>query len=88
MAKKHLDRYSPKEDELINMRICWSNDLAYVIQPIKNLKTYNIVKFKISNALELHFLKENNINVEFTEYDAQKKVMELYSLHSERFINK
>jgi len=88
MAKKYEVTYKPTENEIQSMYVCNRNDLAYVIQPIQYTKKFKVVKFKISNALELHFLKENNINVEFTEYDAQKKVMELYSLHSERFINK
>jgi hypothetical protein len=85
MAKKQLDKYFAKEDELNNMKICWKNDLAYVIQPIKSSTKYNVIKFQLSNALELFTLKENNVNVEFTEYEAQKKVMQLYTQHSKRF---
>jgi hypothetical protein len=85
MAKKQSEKYSPKENEIQAMRLCWKNDLAYVIQPVKNSIKYNVIKFQISNNLELHFLKDNNINVEFTEYEASKKVMELYTQHSKRF---
>ena len=85
MAKKQSEKYFVKEDEIQAMRICWKNDLAYVIQPIKDSTKYNVIKFQISNNLELHFLKDNNINVEFTEYEASKKVMELYTQHSKRF---
>ena len=85
MAKKQSEKYSPSEKEIQAMRICWKNDLAYVIQSIKDSSKYNVVKFQISNNLELHFLKDNNINVEFTEYEASKKVMELYTQHFKRF---
>ena len=85
MAKKQSEKYSVSEKEIQAMRICWKNDLAYVIQSIKDSSKYNVVKFQISNNLELHFLKDNNINVEFTEYEASKKVMELYTQHSKRF---
>jgi hypothetical protein len=85
MAKNKTEKYFPKEEEITAMKICFKNDLAYVIQPIKDSIKYNVVKFQISNNLELHILKENNINVQFTEYEASKKVMELYTQHSKRF---
>jgi len=85
MAKKQETSYSPTEVEIQAMYICNRNDLAYVIQPIQYTKKYKVVKFQISNRLEVHNYKENNIDVEFTEYDALKKTMELYTLHSKRF---
>jgi hypothetical protein len=85
MAKKQETSYSPKESEIQAMYICNRNDLAYVIQPIQYTKKYKVIKFKISNRLELYSYKENNIDVEFTEYDALKKTMELYTQHSKRF---
>ena len=85
MSKKQSEQYSPTKEETDAMRLCWKNDLAYVVQPVKGSVKFNIVKFQLSNHLEVHTLKENNIDVEFTDYDAGKKVMELYSLHAKRF---
>ena len=85
MAKAKVLKYTPTDEETKAMRICVNNDLAYVIQPTQNANKYRILKFKISNILELFTYKENNIEVEFTEYDALKKTMELYKLHSKRF---
>jgi hypothetical protein len=85
MTKKQEATYLPTESEIQSMYICNRNDLAYVIQPIQYTKKYKVVKFQISNRLEVHNYKENNIDVEFTEYDALKKTMELYTLHSKRF---
>jgi hypothetical protein len=85
MAKKQIEKYIPKDDELKAMYICNSNDLAYVIQPTKNANKYRILKFQISNRLELFTYKENDIEIEFTQYDGLKKTMELYKLHSKRF---
>jgi hypothetical protein len=85
MAKKQEITYSPTQAEIQSMYICNKNDLAYVIQPIQYTKKYKVIKFKISNRLEVYTYKENNIDIEFTEYDALKKTMELYTLHSKRF---
>lgn len=85
MAKKQEATYSPTEEEIQCSYICNRNDLAYVIQPIQYTKKYKVIKFQISNRLEVHTYKENNIDIEFTEYDALKKTMELYTLHSKRF---
>ena len=85
MAKKQEAIYLPTEEEIQCSYICHKNDLAYVIQPIQYTKKYKVIKFQISNRLEVHIYKENNIDVEFTEYDALKKTMELYTQHSKRF---
>jgi hypothetical protein len=85
MAKKQEQTYSPTADEIQCSYICHKNDLAYVIQPIQYTKKYKVIKFKISNRLELYSYKENNIDIEFTEYDALKKTMELYTQHAKRF---
>lgn len=84
MAKSKTETYSPSQAELNAMIVCNRNDLAYIIQPIKNSKKYNIIKFQISNYLEVHTLKENDVKLEFNEYDGLKKVMELYTQHSKR----
>ena len=85
MAKQKVLKYTPTDEETKAMRICVNNDLAYVIQPTKNANRYRILKFQISNRLELFTYKENDIEIEFTEYDALKKTMEFYKLHSKRF---
>ena len=85
MAKKQEQTYSPTDEELQCSYICHKNDLAYVIQPILNSKKYKVVKFQISNRLQVHTLKDNIQDLEFTEYDAFKKTMELYKQHSKRF---
>jgi hypothetical protein len=87
MAKQKILKYIPTDEETKAMKICVSNDLAYVIQPTKNANRYCVLKFKISNRLELFTYKENDVEIEFTEYDALKKTMELYKLHSKRFTN-
>ena len=85
MAKKQETTYSPTEEEIQCSYICNRNDLAYVIQPIQYTKKYKVIKFQISNRLEVHTLKDNVQDLEFTEYDALKKTMELYTQHSKRF---
>lgn len=85
MAKAKVLKYTPTDEETKAMYKCVSNDLAYVIQPTHNANKYRILKFQISNRLELFTYKENDVEIEFTEYDALKKTMELYKLHSKRF---
>ena len=85
MNKKQEASYLPKESEIQSMYLCFKNDLAYIIQPVQYTKKYKVIKFKISNRLEQYTYKENNIDIEFTEYDALKKTMELYTLHAKRF---
>jgi hypothetical protein len=85
MAKQKEKRYQPKEAEIEAMHLCNKNDLAYLIQPIKNKTKYNVIKFQISNYLDLHILKEKDIPLEFNEMDGMRKTMELYLLHSKRF---
>jgi hypothetical protein len=85
MAVKKVKKYNPSQEEIEAMHLCNRNDLAYLIQPIKGRSVYNVIKFQISNYLQLHILKENNINLEFTEIDGMKKTMELYLFHSKRF---
>ena len=85
MVKKKEDRYIPKSDEAKAMRICFKNDLAYVLKPSNNVNRYNVIKYQISNYKEVFYYKENNVNVEFTEYEGLKKTMELYKFHAKRF---
>ena len=83
MAKKQTNKYIPTSSEIECMNICLENDLAYILKPFKT--KYHIIKYQISNYKEVFYLKENNIKTEFTEYDALKKIMELYKLYSKRF---
>ena len=85
MAVKKYVKYQPKEAEIEAMHLCNKNDLAYLIQPIKNKNKFNVIKFQISNYLDLHILKEKDIPLEFDEMEGMKKTMELYLLHSKRF---
>ena len=85
MAKAKVLHYFPTSEEINSAYVCNNNDLAYVIQPTQNANKYRILKFKISNRLELFTYKENDVEIEFTQYDALKKTMELYKLHAKRF---
>jgi hypothetical protein len=85
MAKVKEVKFSPTEEDIKAMAVCWKNDLAYVIKPAKTANRYNIIKYQISNYNEIFYLKENNVNLEFTEYEGLKKTMELYNFHAKRF---
>ena len=87
MAKVKEEKFVPKPDEVDAMSLCWKNDLAYVIKPAKTANRYNVIKYQISNYNEIFYLKENNVDLEFTEYEGLKKTMELYKFHAKRFIN-
>ena len=79
------DIFIPTREEQDAMSLCWVNNLAYVIKPTKKANRYNVIKYQISNYNEIFYYKENNVNAEFTEYEALKKTMELYKLHAKRF---
>jgi len=85
MVKVKEVKFSPTEEDIKAMAVCWKNDLAYVIKPAKTANRYNIIKYQISNYKEIFYYKENNVNAEFTEYEGLKKTMELYKFHSKRF---
>jgi hypothetical protein len=85
MAKVKQEKYSPSESELEAMRICVRNDLAYIIKPIQFSKMYHVIKFQITDNLKIYTYELENKKIEFTEYEASKKVMELYTQHSKRF---
>ena len=84
MAKKQEARFYPDYKELNDMRICHQNNLAYVIVPTGNNK-YWISKYSLNDIYHQIFLTENNVRTEFSQYEADKKIMELYSFHSKRF---
>ena len=83
--KKEINSYTPTSEEANAMTICWKNNLAYYLKPSNNANRYNIIKYQISNYKEVFYYKENNVNVEFTEYEGLKKTMELYKFHAKRF---
>jgi hypothetical protein len=85
MPLKKAGKYHPTEREIQAMHLCNRNDLAYLIQPIKGKTLYNVIKFEITNYLNLYFLKDGEKNLEFTEIEGMKKTMELYLFHSKRF---
>lgn len=85
MAKSKVEKYSPTESELESMRICVRNDLAYIIRPIQNSKMYHVIKFQVTDNLKIYTYEIDKKQIEFTEYEASKKVMELYTQHSKRF---
>jgi phenolic acid decarboxylase len=85
MAKSKEVKFIPTDEDTKAMNICFKNDLAYVLKPSKNANRYNVIKYQISNYKEVFYLKENNVNVEFTEEEGLKKTMELYKFHAKRF---
>jgi hypothetical protein len=85
MAKVKEDIFIPTREEQDAMSLCWKNDLAYVIKPAKTANRYNVIKYQISNYNEIFYYKENNVNLEFKEYEGLKKTMELYKFHAKRF---
>jgi hypothetical protein len=87
MAKAKEVKFAPSDEDTKAMSICFKNDLAYVLKPSGNTNRYNIIKYQISNYKEVFYLKENNVNIEFTEFEGLKKTMELYKFHAKRFTN-
>jgi hypothetical protein len=85
MAKAKEVKFSPSEEDTNAMSICFKNDLAYVLKPSGNPNRYNVIKYQISNYKQVFYLKENNVNLEFTEFEGLKKTMELYKFHAKRF---
>ena len=84
MAKKQEIKYHPDYKELNDMRICHQNNLAYVIVPAGSNK-YWISKYSLNDLHRVIYLEENNVRKEFSQYEADKKIMELYTQHSKRF---
>ena len=84
MAKKKEVRFYPAHQELNDMRICHQNNLAYVIVPAGGNK-YWISKYSLNDLHRQIYLEEKNVRKEFSQYEADKKIMELYTQHSKRF---
>lgn len=81
MAKKKIEVYFVNYKEVEAMVYCVKRNVAYSLEANTNKKFY-IVKYIPSDYKNVIYLKENNKKVEFSEYDATKKIMELYKNQS------
>ena len=77
MAKRKIELYYPTLSEIKAMTYCVGKNVAYSLEANKNKRFY-IVKYIPSDYKNVIYLKENNNKVEFSEYEATKKIMELY----------
>ena len=77
MAKKKIELYYPTLSEIKAMTYCVGKNVAYAIEANRNKKFY-ILKYIPSHYNKVKYLEENNKKVEFSEYEATKKIMELY----------
>lgn len=77
MAKRKIELYYPTLSEIKAMTYCVGKNVAYAIEANKD-KRFHIVKYIPSDYKNVIYLKENNKKVEFSEYEATKKIMELY----------
>jgi hypothetical protein len=59
------------------MVYCVKRNVAYSLEANTN-KRFHIVKYIPSDYKNVIYLKENNKKVEFSEFEATKKIMELY----------
>jgi hypothetical protein len=81
MAKKKIEIYFVNYKEVEAMVYCVKRNVAYSLEANTNKKFY-IVKYVPSDYKNVIYLKENNKKVEFSEYEATKKIMELYKNQS------
>jgi hypothetical protein len=81
MAKKKIEIYFVNYKEVEAMVYCVRRNVAYSLEANTNKKFY-IVKYIPSDYKNVIYLKENNKKVEFSEYEATKKIMELYKNQS------
>jgi hypothetical protein len=81
MAKKKIEIYSPHYTEVEAMVYCVKKNVAYSLEANKDKRFY-IVKYIPSDYKNVIYLKENNKKVGFSEYEATKKIMELYKNQS------
>lgn len=77
MAKRKIEIYQANYKEVDAMVYCVKRNVAYSLEAKKNKRFY-IVKYIPSDYKNVIYLKENNKKVEFNEYEATKKIMELY----------
>jgi hypothetical protein len=81
MAKNKIEIYSPHYTEVEAMVYCVKKNVAYSLEANKDKRFY-IVKYIPSDYKNVIYLKENNKKLEFREYEATKKIMELYKNQS------
>lgn len=77
MAKRKIEIYQANYKEVDAMVYCVKRNVAYSLEANTNKRFY-IVKYIPSDYKNIIYLKENNKKVEFSEYEATKKIMELY----------
>lgn len=77
MAKKKIEIYQANYKEVDAMVYCVKRNVAYSLEANTN-KKFHIVKYIPTDYKNVIYLKENNKKVEFSEYEATKKIMELY----------
>ncbi len=77
MAKRKIEIYQANYKEVDAMVYCVKRNVAYSLEANTNKRFY-IVKYIPSDYKNVIYLKENNKKIEFSEYEATKKIMELY----------
>ena len=77
MAKKKIEIYSPHYTEVNAMVYCVKKNVAYSLEAT-TYKRFHIVKYIPSDYKKFIYLKENNKKLFFNEYEATKKIMQLY----------
>ena len=77
MAKKKIEIYSPHYTEVNAMVYCVKKNVAYSLEATTD-KRFHIVKYIPSDYKKFIYLKENNKKLFFNEYEATKKIMQLY----------
>jgi hypothetical protein len=77
MAKRKIEIYQANYKEVDAMVYCVKRNVAYSLEANTNKRFY-IVKYIPSDYKNVIYLKENNKKVEFSEFEATKKIMELY----------
>jgi hypothetical protein len=77
MAKRKIEIYQANYKEVDAMVYCVKRNVAYSLEANTN-KRFHIVKYIPSDYKNVIYLKENNKKIEFIEFEATKKIMELY----------
>lgn len=77
MAKRKIEIYQANYKEVDAMVYCVKRNVAYSLEANTNKRFY-IVKYIPTDYKNIIYLKENNKKVDFSEYEATKKIMELY----------
>lgn len=77
MAKKKIEIFYPHYKQVEAMVYCVKRNVAYSLEANTNNLFY-IVKYIPTDYKNVIYLKENNKKLEFREYEANKKIMELY----------